>query len=308
MTKDDTKPPTCGSSSVGQLPDDSKLNVQHWVVGFFDLLGQRDALKKMDFLPEQDDHEKVAALTEAVRDSVGVISIFRRAFIQFRDGVTTQPARDLVDPMTPDQRRLFEELRRTRVSHAPISDGVMVYSSLVSSPQHSPVRACYEILCAAGSLMLTSLAWGHPVRGGIDVGTGIEVEPDQLHGPAVVKAYELESEAAEYPRVVVGSTLAEYLKTVAGRRGDLADTINADIAAGIREMLRQDGDGQVIVDYMGERFKERVSSTVDRQIVHQARQFAVDQLTHFERLKNEKLRSRYQRLAAYLDSRAHFWV
>src|SRR5438045_4043107 len=62
------------------------------------------------------------------------------------------------------------------------------------------------------SLMLTSLAWGHPIRVGLDVGTGVEVERGQLYGPAVVKAYELESRAAEYPRVIVGDTLADYLQ------------------------------------------------------------------------------------------------
>ena len=156
--------------------------------------------------------------------------------------------------------------------------------------------------------MLTSLAWGHPMRGGIDIGTGIEVEPGQLHGPAVVKAYELESEIAGYPRVVVGSMFAEYLKTIVGTRGDTRDTLDADCARTVREMLRQDGDGQVIVDYMGETFKKYVSSMIDREIIHQARQFAAGQLAHFTTRKNEKLQGRYERLVEYFDSRTHVWV
>jgi hypothetical protein len=293
---------------VGQPADNSKLHVQHWVVGFFDLLGQRDALRKMDFLPEQDDREKVAALMEAVRGSVGVITKFHEMFTQFRDGATKPPDHDVVGSMTPEQRQLFDNLRRTRIDHADLSDGMMAYSSLVPSSEHSPVRACYEMVCAAGAAMLTTLAWGHPMRGGIDVGTGIEVEPGQLHGPALVKAYELESRVAEFPRVVVGSTLSDYLRVVAGRRGDLVDTINAQIAASTRTLFRQDGDGQIIVDYMGDSFKKHIAANIDQKIVHQARQFAVGQLAHFEKIEDEKLRGRYERLVAYFDSRAHVWL
>ena len=62
------------------------------------------------------------------------------------------------------------------------------------------------------------------------------------------------------------------------------------------------------MDYMGDSFKKHIAANIDQKIVHQARQFAVGQLAHFEKIEDEKLRGRYERLVAYFDSRAHVWL
>jgi hypothetical protein len=284
------------------------LHVEHWAVGFLDLLGQRAALRKMDFMPDTRDQAKVAQLIEAVRGSVGVVREFHRLYDLFRAG---EPLPRYVDPfqnLPAEAQQLAREWRSCKIRSARFSDGLVVYSSLVRSPEHTPMRAVFDLIAVSGTLMLMSLAMGHPIRGGLDVGTGTEVEDGQLHGPAVVKAYELESIWAEYPRVVVGKTLADYLQVKAKQTGDLTIQYEAQVATSVREMLSQDADGQTIVDYMGKTFKDKISKVVDRGLIHKAQQFAERSLRDFEAKGDEKLASRYGRLVRYFERRIDVWI
>lgn len=281
------------------------FTVEHWAVGFLDLLGQRAALRKMDFLPQDNDAAKKADLIKAVNESVGVIERFYSLYQVFGDGGVRSTD---VPGVPPIAQQLAREWVSTDLRHARFSDGLMVYSSLVASPAHSPVAAVFRLICASGSLMLTCLSWGHPIRVGLDVGTGVEVARGQLHGPAVVKAYELESRAADYPRVVVGDTLAAYLQGQAAQTGDLRARFDANQAELARAMLSQDADGQRIVDYMGKAFRRQVASQIEPKIVHDAQQFAQRSLEAFQRNGNEILTARYERLVRYFERRADVWI
>jgi hypothetical protein len=289
-------------------PVRGNLHVEHWAVGFLDLLGQRAALRKMDFLPDTRDQAKVDQLIEAVKGSVGVIREFHRLYEIFREA---RPIPGAIDPfrnLPAEAQQLAREWRSCEIRSTRFSDGLMVCSSLVRSSGHSPVRAVYELIGVSGTLMLMSLAMEHPIRGGLDVGTATQLEDGQLHGPAVVKAYELESISAEYPRIVVGTTLADYLRTKAEERGDLTTQYDAQLARSLREMLSQDADGLTIVDYMGKAFKDNISNVVDRALVHKAQHFAEKSLRDFETKGDKKLADRYGRLVDYFDRRVDVWI
>lgn len=60
-------------------------------------------------------------------------------------------------------------------------------------------------------LLLMSLAKGSPIRGGIAIGSGIELDEGELFGPVVGRAHEAESQLAQYPRIVVHPSVAEYV-------------------------------------------------------------------------------------------------
>ncbi|HZL20441.1 MAG TPA: hypothetical protein VFG23_22110 [Polyangia bacterium] len=238
-----------------------------------------------------------------------MIRRFHGLYDAFRTGADVPEVADVRKTQPPEIQQRVKEWRSTKISSLRFSDGLVLYSSLARSPEHSPVKALYELICACGSLMLTTLAWGHPVRGGIDVGTGLEIEGDQLYGPAVVKAYELESKphGAEYPRIVVGETLTDYLATNANKVGDVWVNLDAQLARGIRELLTQDADGHTIVDYMGAGFKAKVSYQLSPDLVRQARDFAAAELERFKREGNKKLIERYQRLVDYFERKADVW-
>ena len=66
-------------------------------------------------------------------------------------------------------------------------------------------------------MFLVTLVWGHPARGGLDVGLGVEIAPGEVYGAALERAYQLESEVAQHPRLVIGKELVAYLDFLTSR-------------------------------------------------------------------------------------------
>jgi hypothetical protein len=162
-------------------------------------------------------------------------------------------------------------------------------------------------LAAFASIAVIQLARGKPLRGGVDVGTGIETA-DQLFGASVVKAYELESEVAQYPRIVVGSTLREYLDALSLQPADNPDPLaRYEIVQAKRalRLLTLDEDGQWILDSLGDGFREDLGANLPVGVVHDAHQFVRESVRKWQR--HEKLGPRYKWLARYFSKRATRW-
>jgi hypothetical protein len=79
-----------------------------------------------------------------------------------------------------------------------MSGGMLLACPLKPEDGNVPARGVYEIVLTCATMMLAQRAAGRPIRGGIDVGTGIEIDRE-LFGAAIVKAYEIESSRAGYP-------------------------------------------------------------------------------------------------------------
>ena len=65
------------------------------------------------------------------------------------------------------------------------------------------------------------VAVGVPIRGGVEVGLGVEMFEHEYYGRVLVDAYLIESTAADYPRVLVGPRLLNYLAAL--ERGPFTD-------------------------------------------------------------------------------------
>jgi hypothetical protein len=84
------------------------------------------------------------------------------------------------------------------------------------------------------------------------------VNSGELFGAALVKAYELESRCAQYPRLVVGDTLVTYLTELrSSSTAGLQDDVERAIATRLlRSLKRDDFDQRWIVDYAGAMFRD----------------------------------------------------
>lgn len=84
------------------------------------------------------------------------------------------------------------------------------------------------------------------LRGGITVGD-VALSYGQLFGPAVIRGYELESQVARFPRIVVGEeVLIEVKRNPALWTHDDGET---EFKA-VMSLLRRDFDGEYFVDYL----------------------------------------------------------
>lgn len=91
------------------------------------------------------------------------------------------------------------------------------------------------------------------IRGAMTVGN-ICMERGLIFGPALIRAYELESKVAIYPRIVIDGTVFERLDDTAELRMQ-----SADQRAALQGVLTQDGDNVWFVDYLKVKDQEMIS-------------------------------------------------
>lgn len=283
-----------------------ELHFGFWFVAFFDLLGIRQKYLETDYFPSNDVEMK--ALHAKLKNSVGVVQGLRRELTRF-EAAMNDPGHDATFDRGPaSARALLKELRQTRAIRLSFSDAIMLQCPLASDDANFPIRGIYDALQKCASMMLISLAAGHPIRGGLDVGTGL-LDRGELFGAAPAKAYLLESKCAEYPRLLVGDTLVTRL--LQGRQSDAAGVrgqVERQIAARLLSFLKRDDyDQRWIVDYAGPQFREAMASVPGLAgVLNSALAFAVKSRDEFERRGDQKLLRRYQALVTYLETSGPF--
>lgn len=90
------------------------------------------------------------------------------------------------------------------------------------------------------------------IRGAVDVGICTELNESDVYGQAVGRACQLESQVADYPRIVVGEHLVNYLASFTGlKASEDAKAIIRSYSALLKGCLRQDTDGVTVLFYLG---------------------------------------------------------
>ena len=199
--------------SIATNSPDSELLAGNYCVSFIDLLGQRAALHGQGLLPPFESEDERKKLNAILRESIGSIIKLQSQAEDMLQGVL-QP--NLESPfrasLPPEQHALWDEMQLTRVTTQRWSDGLMSFVSLGDREMKCKMNGVSGLFFLAGALCFLGLASQQPVRGAIEIAWGIELHPGELYGAAVARAYELESEVAQYPRIVIGSEMVRFLK------------------------------------------------------------------------------------------------
>jgi hypothetical protein len=147
------------------------------------------------------------------------------------------------------------------------------------------------------------LTSGQPLRGGLEIAWATELHPGELYGAAVARAYELESEVAGYPRIVVGPIAYAYLKNHARSVSqDVFSRNDRSLAELCLSMIGIDSDGMAVVNYLGPEYQSAIGEAWGDEMYKRAREFIGVQLNEHRRNGNSKLAFRYAHLALYFDS------
>jgi len=288
-----------------QNPSTDDLQPCNYAAAFIDILGQRAELARFPRLPNTKDEEAMAEFLAVVKSTVGTVVELRRNIRSFFDAFTEHSAA----PYLPEPlRSAFEQYTAMEIRFQAFSDGLFIYVPLAVDKIPVPVRGILGLFAACGMASLIGLAAGRPVRGGIEVGWGVEYAPNELYGSAVSRSYDLESKVARYPRFVIGEQLAEYINAI---KLNPAEGIPAEMgrafAAYCQRMLTTDNDGYPIVDYLGSAFREVVGNGITRDTVEKAYDFVVHQLLQWKKQKNTKLAFRHSLLRDYFHARLPDW-
>jgi hypothetical protein len=274
-----------------------QLMLGSYLVAFLDVLGQRETFRQLQLPKTREEYTKVeGALKDTVGFVLGLRRVFRKNFESFKAGLVSIPGVEKAIS-TPD--------------FMGFSDSFIAFVSLRNDDEHlTPNIRIYSTLNAACVVMLTSLASRHSLRGGIDIGLAAEMCPGEIYGTALERAYLLESCHADYPRVLIGDDLWNYLSLGLNEFGKLTTPTAQLLGKVIRkdmEFITVDTtDGRRILDYLGPGIVS-ISSDQTKTVVKSAYQFVLEQHEHWLSNGDGKLSGRYASLRRYFESRLPLW-
>lgn len=275
------------------------LNFYNYVVGFVDLLGQRAEFKGQGLLPVFKSGEEEQAFKERVMNTIGAIDDLQQASDQFLKAAHNYES-PFKQSLPESMREAYEESKKHKLQKQNWSDGLVYFTSLGDDDIKVPMNAVFGIISSLGSMSLLGLAKKRPIRGGIEIAWGAELRPGELYGCAVAKAYELESEVAQYPRIVLGPNTLDYLqKTATDEPNSTFDALNKKLAELCIAMLAEDMDGRPFIDYLGSYFRQFITKTGGRSLYDKAFEFILEQLEYHRNRNNTKLVLRYHHLHQY---------
>ncbi|MBN8506498.1 MAG: hypothetical protein J0L58_18695 [Burkholderiales bacterium] len=297
----DTKSKTSGTEAAAL----QTLAVANHCVLFVDLLGQRVALRGQGLVPDFKNDEQRRQFESDLRASIGAIVKLQEAAADFLLGYERRGEHSLLRAQlsAEDQQRWDALGAHPEVKQQRWSDGLVYFASLGSDTPPNKMISVTRMLMLAGFLCLYGLARKHPVRGGLEVAWAAELHSNEIYGAAVARAYELESEVAGYPRIVVGTELLRFIDLNGGVSSAELESEQAKVLATLcADMLLEDADGQVFVHFLGTAFANVVGVESHTQLAFRAKTFVDEQAERFRNSRSDtKLAFRYHHLANYFS-------
>jgi hypothetical protein len=276
------------------------LQLGNHLVAFLDVLGQRERFRALHHPTTPEDRAEVG---EVLRQTAGFVlelrSLFDTQFTAFEAGLA-RLKKQTEKPIRPK----FMGFSDSFVTSVPIRTDEGHLALMVT---------IVSALAAAASVMCVSLASGHPLRGGIDVGLATEIGPQEIYGTALERAYLLESEEAGYPRIVIGSELWRFLSS-AHAHFEMQETPESKAIAAIIEkakgLIAIDEDGKRILDYLGPAVVDNSAGLIEKSKEIQLKpiyEFVLAEQERINKGKDPKLIARYKALRYYIESRLPLW-
>jgi hypothetical protein len=284
-----------------------KITVNWHLVAFIDVLGQRQQLRNLRGLPDKTDQKKTNDFVELLKKTAGVVEILRELFHDFFESYKKTKT-DIV-LLTHEQKKLYRRMKCNQLKSHQFSDFVVLSLSLRDDFNKVPMIGVYFVLTSIASTFLTMLSEGLVIRGGIDIGIGLELKNGDLYGSAISRAYEIESKVSQYPRIVLGNELIDYIKSQINiPKDNQFNIMNKKFAEVCFKLIVIDRDGFPILDYLGEGFKSIVTQSLKSEIIEKAYRFVIQNWAKYKSDKNSKLAFRYFLLKNYFESHLHIWI
>jgi hypothetical protein len=280
----------------------------HHAVAFLDLMGQRKVFDGFPAVPETEPDK--ALLIEKLRHTVGYIESFRDGFTNMFEGM--QRERPIPAQIPPEFHAEWRRMQTTEIHLQSVSDAVIAWSPIRPVDEPGLVKSMnglWGIMMAAAGMTLVSLAAKHPVRGGIDVAGGIPLTAggNEIYGPALNCAYELESQKAKSPRVLIGPGLLAFLESIeSDPPGSRYVALAKTLAERCRGLITEDEDGLPILHFLGAGAREVVNMPQFRGVGFDAAfAFVKDSAIQFR--GDAKLGPRYSLLQRYFEKNLEGW-
>jgi len=289
--------------------EDKNYTFRHYVVAFLDILGQRDLLRKLKSLPDKDNQKEFDNFISITKKTLGATETFRSLFFKFFKGFKRE--RPVPKGLSMEQLVIYEKLKEIKEKLVPklqtFSDTIILYVPLSDDVGNVYADGIYTTLISISGSFIGMMAAGYIFRGGVDIGIAVEINEEEVYGPAVLKAYDLESKIAKYPRIVMGDELIDFLRNSTNIPDSSPDSKhNKVMSLKCFELLFEDGDGRFALDYLGEGV-QKIAGEVFAPLVPKAVDFLQRQAKRLKQKRNPDLFLRYESLSNYFDERLDLW-
>lgn len=289
------------------------FNYAYYLVAFIDVLGQKEAFNGIKDIPNTEEGKK--KLIKAHSETVLFVEDLREWFDDYFNAYTED--KESIYQVPSDKKALFDEMRKSVLKHTRFSDCIQAFVPLQSGKYHSPcINGVFGVLGACGGMFLLSLARRKSLRIGIDIGIATELTTNEVYGPGFFNAYTLESKIAQYPRIVIGGTLINYLMNLSHKNPQFPDQIREDIehckviADNCLTMVVRDLDGFNMLDYLGKNFVDNFTRHIPEdqkedssKVFEMAFRFVEDEFKRLRNSRDQKLSTRYFMLYNYFKTK-----
>jgi len=278
-----------------------------YIVASVDVLGQKDEFKKIEnYLVDEVLQEK---LEEVAENTIYVIEILRKGFKDLYEVYTAKSESKVKVP--EEHKAEYDAMRESSpIRFQFFSDSMLAYVPLRTKKYRlNDMIAVYGVFTAVGGQLLMTLAMEDSYRAGIELGIGTEFEDGGIYGPALAEAHKLEDKVAKYPRIVIGNTLKNYLDNYSKGRPLGPDQNKRDVegcknmANICLRMIDKDLDGCLILDYLGEEFRNRLKINLNGDIYDMAQRYVEKKYKEKSNSGDKKLALRYEQLCNYFERR-----
>lgn len=296
-----------------QETDDGTIINSDWcyyLVAYLDVLGQKEVFNKLCPIKSGDEINDV--LKEEISKNIFYLSHFRDNLISFIESYTSdEPSGVNVDPAFLSQ---FNQMRKAEILFQYFSDSVIAFVPLEFKTFYSvAVNGAWGVLAGCCMAILGSLSKGHAIRGGIEISWGTRLESGEIYGPALNKAYFLESKIAKNPKIIIGDGVWNFLRSASDKVRQHPKQIPKDIdycqiiADRCLSLISDDIDGSRTLDYLGPGFLELQKNSPEfYQLYEESKQFVVNSFKKYLEEGNSKLAEKYRYLVDFFQSRSPF--
>jgi hypothetical protein len=279
-----------------------KLQVANYIGAFIDIQGQSERLSKLPFLNTTDKE----IILPWLKDTYGLINKFREGFKEF------------LRIINPENSQIIGSIEVTtpEIKMNPVSDSLFLYISLYNDEisRHMAIISLMGLISACTLNYLLFLSIGRPFRGGIDIGVGIEDEFVKIYGSVISNAYNLECKVADYPRIVIGERIVNYLEKnilpYDGKRfdGDMKlYSLSCEMSKAILSQIITDDRGVKFINPLHPQYLEICNRAEMKNVVIECYDFILSSVNQYKD-NNNKLHRRYLSLKAFFDANIGEWL
>jgi hypothetical protein len=282
----------------------NEIAAYNYCVCFIDLLGQREAMHGQGLLPIFHTSDERIAFKDVIKRTIKPIYDLQEQAAHLMDAVMNKRLESPLRANLPlGLQSEWDEMQRTAIKSQHWSDGLVQFVCLGDTSIKCPMNGIFGLFGTAGISCLIGLSYHTPLRGAIDIAWGVELRGGELYGPVIARAYELESECAQYPRIIVSSRTIDYLRaTINTTEDDRFSQFNRALANICLAMLTEDADGYAILHYLGEEFQKTILRETQVGLYQDALAFIEEQGEKHRASNNTKLALRYNHLLGYFHA------